>query len=131
MRCLLTGPKALETRNDWFGTVQFGDLVAEQSRGGLLFLIAESVGNFASQIQVTHICTGLHGAVGHRRLQEYRISFKREGEDGSTVVFTSCTDFRKAVDECARIDCRSTPGGKAEDVDPKYIKTKAACSSCT
>ena len=96
-----------------------------------LFLVAGRVGNFASMVQVTHIFVGLHGAVGHRRLQEYIIPFKREGEDGSTFVFTSCTNFRKAVDECARIDCRSIPGGMAEDVDPKYIEAKAACSSCT
>ena len=59
------------------------------------------------------------------------LSHSREGEDGSTTVFTSCTNFRKAVDECVGIDCRSVPGGKAEDMDHKYVEAKAACGSST
>ena len=64
-----------------------------------LFLIAGSVGISASMIQMTHMFTGFHGAVSHRRLQKL-FPFGCESEKGDTVVFTSCTDLRKAVGMC-------------------------------
>ena len=40
-------------------------------------------------------------------------------------------NFRKAVDECARVNGRSIPDGKTEGIDPKYVKAKPACRSST
>ena len=50
-----------------------------------------------------------------------RFLFPLGGEDVNegTVVFTSCTNFRKAVGECARIGGRPNAGTKAHDMDPK------------
>ena len=98
VKCLRTGPKAFEIREIiGFGKIPFWYFVAEHCRGSLLFLIAGSVGNFASMIQVTHISKSVHSAVDHRSLQEYLFPFKTEGEDGSTVPFTGCTNFARPL----------------------------------
>ena len=77
--------------------ISFADRVAEQGRGGFLFLITGRVGNSASMIQMTHLFTGLHGAVSLRFLQELFFPLGCEGVHGSTVMFSSCTNFRNTV----------------------------------
>ena len=84
-----------------------------------MFLIAGGVGSSASMTQMTHIFIGLHGAMSHRSLQTLFFTFGCKGEKGDTVVFSSCTDFCKAVGECVRVGSRSKPGSKAKDTYPK------------
>ena len=61
----------------------------------------------------------------HSNLQEIFIPFRGESVNGSTVVFTSCMNFRKAVGECARVSSRSFPGSETEGMDPEDVEPKA------
>ena len=134
MRRLLIGPKILEARAAiGIAKSRFLNRGTEQGRGGLLFLIAGRVGNSASMIHMTHVFTGLHGAMYATDVFKNLSSHSEvRSEKGDTVVFTSSTDFLKAVDECARIGSRSKPGSKANDTDPlKKVDTKAAHRSST
>ena len=40
-------------------------------------------------------------------------------------------EFRKAIDESARVGCRSISGGKAEGMDRKRVRAKVSCISIT
>ena len=73
--------------------ISFVDRIAEQGRGGFLFLITGRVGNSASMIQMTHIFTGLHSAVSLRCLQELFFASGCEGGNGSTVMFFELHEF--------------------------------------
>ena len=81
MRCPLISPKILKAR---VATGKEKSLiwVAEQGRGGLLFLIAGRVGNFASMIQVTHIFIGFHRVVSHRKTSYSNREKWRKGKQG-------------------------------------------------
>ena len=56
------------------------------------------------------------------------VPFSRKGEKGDTVVFSSCTDLRKAVNKCFGVGSRSLPGGKA---GATYLITEESAEKVT
>ena len=112
MRCLLIGPKILEARvTIGRENSRFGIALRSNALAAFGFLSLERVGNSASMIQMTPIFIGLQGAVSHRRLQKSFLPIRGvRAKKGDTVVFSSFTDFCKAVGECVRVGSRSKPG---------------------
>ena len=67
-----------------------------------------------------HIFKGLQ-AIDSKR---FFFPFGSESINRSTVVFTSCTIFFKAVDECTRVSAVLYGAANAEDMDPKRCRVQ-------
>ena len=100
-----------DTRSNCFGKVQFGDFVEEQNCRRFLFLVVGRVSNFAGMIQETQLRVPPWCFFA---IEVARDSF-HSGEksvNGSSVVFTSGMNFRKAVGQCVRTGSSFIPAAR-------------------